>query len=103
MSNIVKSLNPKIMIPLPQNVRKNSFDYTQVLRGKKACIYEQRDKGKLISYEVMLIRIKPGRHIKGKWIEAREKFPSDEGFGYFAWIYKTMEGAWKKYNSIEND
>ncbi len=91
------------MIPLPQNVRKNSFDYTQVLRGKKACIYEQRGTGKQIYYEVILIRIKPGRHIKGKWIEAREKFPSDEDFGYYAWEIKPWKKALERFNKLENN
>ena len=91
------------MIPLPLKLKKNGFDYVQVLRGKKTCIYAQWLEGELIAYEVMKIRIKPGRQVKSVWIEEREKFPADEDFGYHAWTYKTWDRANEKYNLLEDD
>ena len=29
------------MIPLPQNLTYNHYGYTQVLKGKRYCLYEQ--------------------------------------------------------------
>jgi len=91
------------MIPLPQIIKKNGFGYTQVSRGKKTCVYAQWYKNNIIAYEVFIIRIRPNRCIKGEWLEAREKFPADEDLGYHAWVYKTLERAEEKYNSLEND
>jgi len=89
------------MIPLPQKIRKNGYDYTQVLRGGKSCIYAQWSGEIIMAYEVMKIRVKPGRWIKGTWIEEREKFPADEDFGYTAWSYPTWERAKEKYDELE--
>jgi len=89
------------MKTLPQKLRKSGHDYVQVQRGRKACIYEQRFHGKLISHEVFLIRISPEREIKGTTIEARERFPHDEAFGYWAWSIVQLDRALKKFNELE--
>ncbi len=89
------------MKPLPLKLRKNGFDYVQVLRGEKSCIYEQWGQGNLIAYEVFLIRVRPRRKIKETWLEASEKFPADEDFGYSAWCHKTWEGAIERFNKLE--
>ena len=91
------------MIPLPQITRKNAHDYVQVCRGEKACIYSQWYDGKRFGYEVILIREKPGRYVNGIWLEAREKFPSNEDFGYYAWAYTSRQRAEEKFNVLEYD
>jgi hypothetical protein len=70
-----KSKNPIIPIPLRERIKKNGFDYIQVLRGVKVAIYSQWSGKNLIGYEVMLIRTSKRRCVKGIWLEAREKFP----------------------------
>ena len=89
------------MIPLPQKKRKNGFDYVQVLRGKKSCIYAQWSGEIIVVYEVMKIRVKPGRWLKGTWIEEREKFPSNEDIGCYGKSYTTWECAFEKYKELE--
>lgn len=85
------------MIPLPQKTRKNGDDYVQALQGERAAIYSQWYGEILIAYEVMMIKIRPGRSVKGSWVETREKFPNNEDFGYWAWAYL----KWKKEAAIE--
>ena len=92
-----------IAIPYSKKIKRKGYDYVQVLRGKKTCIYSQWYKGNIIAYEVMSIRIRPGRWINELWIEAREKFPGDEDFGYYAWTYCSMEKAREKFNALEDD
>jgi hypothetical protein len=90
------------MIPLPQNLRKNGFDYTQVLRGQRSCIYAQMYEEILIAYEVLVIRTVPGQNLFGTWIDSREKFPANEDFGYYAWTVKSLEEAMERFSKLEN-
>jgi hypothetical protein len=89
------------MDTLPLKLRKNGYDYTQVLRGSKTCLYSQSIKGNLIAYEVFKIRTKPKRKVFDNWVEAKEKYPADKDFGYTAWSYSTWDKAKEKYNSLE--
>jgi hypothetical protein len=89
------------MKPLPQTLRKNCFEYVQILRGYKSCIYEQLYYKKIKYYEVFLIRIKPEKIFKGKVIEAREVFPHNEAFGVWAWTFRDYKKALEKFNDLE--
>ena len=89
------------MIALPQKTCKNGFPYTQICRGARSCIYEQRVGQKLIAFEVFIIQTRSERSILGKIIQAKEKFPSNEDFGKTAWTYWTVEQAMKKFNELE--
>lgn len=86
---------------LPLKLRKNGFDYTQVLRGRRTCIYAQTVSKEITYYEVFHIKISPKKIICGHTIEERERFPHDEAFGYWAWTFSTWERALEKYNQIE--
>lgn len=90
------------MKTLPLKFRKNGQDYYQRLRGRKACIYEQRFQGKLISYEVFRIRIQPERKIGDIDLPKREQYPPNEGFGYWAFSITSWERALKKYHELES-
>lgn len=89
------------METLPIKLHKNTYDYTQILRGERSCIYEQRDEGPVVYYEVFLIRIKPERTIKGKKIPAKEWFPHDEAFGDWAWNFRNYEEALWRFKELE--
>jgi hypothetical protein len=89
------------MKTLPFKLRKNVFSYSQVLRGLRSCIYTQRVTEEVTYYEVFLIKIKPERIIENKILEATEIFPPNEAFGYWAWSYRTMDQAMKKFNELE--
>lgn len=89
------------MEPLPLNLHKNTYDYTQLFRGTKSCMYEQRDSGPVVYFEVFLIRIKPERIIKGKKIPAKERFPHNEAFGDWAWSFRNYEEALWRFKELE--
>lgn len=90
------------MKPLSETLRKNGFDYSLLLRGKKACVYIQRYDENIIYYEVFIIKIKPERTFKGRVIEEGEVFPHNEAFGLWAWTYRSYEKAYQKFLELEN-
>lgn len=94
------------MKTLPLTLRKNSFCYTQALRGQRSCIYEQRVSETSSYFEVFLIKIKPERKviIKGveKTFEAKEAFPHDEAFGKWAWSFCHWDSAIWRYEELES-
>ena len=89
------------MESLPLKLRKNSYEYTQLFRGSKSVLYEQRDEGPVVYYEVFLIRIKPGRKIKGKLIPAKEWFPNDEAGGTWLWTFRNLDEALWRFKELE--
>lgn len=89
------------MKTLPEKIRKNGFEYTQILRGNRSCIYEQKVHENRCDYEVFLIKTRPERKIQNKIIETNERFPHDEAFGLWAWTYKSYDKALEKFNKIE--
>jgi hypothetical protein len=95
-------LNLKTMISLPLSLRKNGFNYTQVCRGERSCIYAQRVRQKQIAHEVFIVQTRSERYILGKIILAKEKFPSNEDFGKTAWTTWTLEQAKMKFNGLEH-
>lgn len=89
------------MKTLPLKLRKNGYEYTQVLRGERSCIYEQRVSESVQSYEVFLIKIKPEKKIKGKIIPAREWFPHNEAGGEWFWTFRSYDRALWRFNELE--
>jgi hypothetical protein len=89
------------MKPLSLTLKKNGFEYVQLFRGSKSCIYEQRYSENIKYYEVFIIKINPERTFKGKIIEEREAFPNNEAFGAWAWSYLDYNKALKKFNELE--
>jgi len=90
-------MNDKTLIPLPIKLRKNTYDYTQVLRNGSYAIYEQRDGQRIVAYEVFKIRIKNEYVIQGKTIPTKECYPSNEDFGYSAYCCMTLQEAINKF------
>jgi len=86
---------------LPANLRKNGFDYTQVSRGERSCLYAQHVTPSVTYFEVFLIKISREICINGKIIQARERFPSNEDFGYSAWTYRNLARARGKFEVLE--
>lgn len=93
MTNLIKAL--------PKQLRKNGYDYSQVLRGKSACIYAQHVSPNVIRYEVFKIKIKPAITINGKRIPPHERFPGNEDFGKWAWCCWDLVAAKKRFNELE--
>ena len=94
------------MKTLPLKLSKNGFNYTQVLRGDRSCIYAQEVMPDLTCYEVFKIKVKPSKKIiiKGevvRTIEEREQFPPDTAFGSWAFSYRNYEDAIIKFKELE--
>jgi len=95
------SLNSEVAyVTLPENTRKNGFDYTLVKRLEKFCIYRQDCGSGVFYYEVFIAEIKPAVTIMGNSLPAREVMPADEAFGVSAWTFRTLSDAYVKFNLL---
>ena len=90
-----------MVLALKPTVRKNGFTYTQVCRGARSCVYAQHVTPSVTYFEVFLIKISREICINGKIIQARERFPSNEDFGYSAWTYRNLARARGKFEVLE--
>ena len=80
------------MKELKTHIRKNGFDYEQVVKSDKGYIYSQRLGSKIVAYEVF-------KRVENKYYNCIS-FPGNEAFGDWAWTYPTLELAEKKLNNI---
>lgn len=90
------------MIPLDKIVNKNTYTYTQVLRGKRYCLYEQNGIANMKCFELFEIKIRPKKVFKGVILEEKELFPKDKDFGKTAWTICDLDKALAKFNELEN-
>jgi Iap family predicted aminopeptidase len=86
---------------LQHNLRKNSYNYSLVLRGLRSFIFRQDVTPNKHYYEVFRKRVRSANCINGKIIPAREVFPGNEDFGKWAWSCFTYEQALKRFKEIE--
>ena len=91
------------MIPLDEIINKNNYTYTQVLKGKRYCLYEQRGVANMRCFELFEIKVLEPMHFNGKKYEEREVFPKDKDFGKTAWTICDWEKALAKFNELENE
>ena len=90
------------MRTLPRYFKKKGITYTQVLRGKRSCVYRQEVNPEIAFFEVFIIKIKPQKIIFGKQIPEREVYPNDEDFGNCAWSFRSLKKARSKFNELED-
>lgn len=90
------------MEKLPITKKIHGYAHTQIKRGKKAFIYEQDLGNGIKQYEVFKLKTKPDRLVGGKVLPAKEVFPHDEAFGYWAWCISRYPEALKKFQELEN-
>lgn len=95
------------MKTLPLILRYHGFNYTQVLRGKRSCIYEQEVTPEIKYYEVFKLRERKERIViftgVDKKIEAGERWPRNEDFGEWAWSCRTLDRAMERFHELENE
>ena len=89
------------MIPLDEIINKNNYTYTQVLKGKRYCLYEQRGVANMRCFELFEIKVLEPMELNGKKYEEREVFPKDKDFGKTAWTICDWEKALAKFNELE--
>ena len=102
------------MRKLPSKIRKNGFNYSQILNCGSYYIYEQDYNSgidypvgdtpkELKFYEVFKVKVKPAETVFGKFHPVREVFPKDEEFGYSSWAYDSYERALAKFKDLCDD
>ena len=90
------------MIPLDKIINKNNYTYTQVLKGKRYSLYEQRGVANMRCFELFKLKVLAPMELNGKKYEEREVFPKDKDFGKTAWTICDWEKALAKFNELEN-
>jgi len=89
------------MILLNKIIYKNNYTYTQVLKGKRYCIYEQRGVSNMRCFELFELKVLKSMELNGKHYEEREVFPKNENFGKTAWTICDWEKALAKFDELE--
>ena len=74
---------------LASEIRKNGFNYTQILRGEKYALYVQMQGVTIAGHEVFKIIEKGETDAFGRIFPACEEFPRNERFGIDAWSVGT--------------
>ena len=90
------------MILLNKIIYKNNYTYTQVLKGKRYCLYEQNGIANMRCFELFEIKVRSKKDIKGIVLEEKELFPKDKDFGKTAWTICNWEKALAKFNELES-
>tara|TARA_R110002020_G_scaffold419317_1_gene628566 strand:+ start:2146 stop:2421 length:276 start_codon:yes stop_codon:yes gene_type:complete len=91
------------MIPLDEIINKNNYTYTQVLKGKRYCLYEQNGIANNRCFELFKIKVSREKNINGLIIESKELFPKERDFGRTAWTICDLDKALAKFNELENE
>ena len=91
------------MILLDKIIYKNNYTYTQVLKGKRYCLYEQRGVANMRCFELFKLKVLAPMELNGKKYEEREVFPKDKDFGKTAWTICDLDKALAKFNELENE
>lgn len=74
------------------------FQFRQIKRGQKACLYEVTTQGNTTHYEVFEIRVFQTPKTK----EPYETYPKANAFGVWAWTTSIYEKALQRFTKIEN-
>jgi len=94
------------MKELADVINRNGYIYKQLKRTDKAAMYSQSDaedpEADFKAFEVFKIKIGKAKVVFGVELPEKEKFPSDEDFGKWAWTYTDYEKAMDRFNKIEN-
>jgi hypothetical protein len=85
--------------PIAKEIRHDGFTFRQIAREGDVAIYEQKWKGcanPSVAYEVVRIRRREAREIKGKIIEAAEVYPRAEAWGIDGFTLTDKDEAFAK-------
>jgi hypothetical protein len=81
----------------------DGFTFRQIVRERDVAIYEQTWNGcakPSVAYEVVRIRRREAREIKGKLIEAAEVYPRSEAWGIDGFTFTDKDAAFEKLREI---
>ena len=89
--------------PLPEEFRRDEFDYRLIAREGNSAIYQQTWSGcrnPSVSYEVVRIRCRDGFQIGCRFVEAGEVYPNCEAWGIDGWTVVSRDTAFEKLREI---
>jgi hypothetical protein len=89
------------LIHVPSDLRYHGYNYIQVYRGRRSCVYRQTYGKEIVGFEVFIIKIQPETILYGKLFKKHELWPKDGSFGKTAWSCFTLKEASEKYDFIE--
>ena len=90
--------------PLPQEFRRDGFEYRQIAREGDGAIYEQRWTGcadPSVCYEIIRVKRREGFEISGRWIPRAEVYSNSEAWGVDGFTVTDKEAALHKLREIE--
>lgn len=101
-TNVNRGTDEDTVVRLPVEFTKHGYHFTQLRRAENKAIYEQRYEGRLLAYEIVKIRIRPGgfNQLFGKVEPTREVYPNSEQWGSAGWTVCDKEKALAKYEAL---
>ena len=85
---------------LPGQLRHEGSDLRLVKRVGRVALYE-KTKGEYTCWEIILVRKRSGRLLpNGKFLPARECYPSSADWGMRGWTAMSLTRAKKRFNKL---
>lgn len=78
---------------------KHNKTFTQIKRTNSVFMYSVTDND-IIHYEVFTRKTQKEFTLSGKTYPAKEKYPNDESFGSWAWMFIKIDNANSKYDEL---
>ena len=89
--------------PIAKEFRHDGFTFRQIVREGDVALYEQTWNGcanPSVAYEVVRIRRREAREIKGKIIEAAEVYPRPEAWGVDGFTLSDRDAAFARLREV---
>lgn len=91
------------MTTLPLKLAVGGFDLRQIKRDGRAAVYEQSQRGVVVAYEVVVVKVHPAATIMGREYQEREGYPSNEDWGLLAWTCLDRARAMERFYALVAD
>ena len=100
------------ILKLPEELRKNGFDYELIKRNDNKCLYSQNKGARIIAYELFKTKLNKTSskaklaELSGRILdisnmpEFYESFPSNEEFGKRAWTISNLNLALERFQNL---
>ena len=89
--------------PIPDTFHHDIYTHYLIARQGDVAMYaktQTRGNGPRWEYEVVIVRVAEACLVFGKPQPARERLPSNEGFGHYGWHFTAMSQAWQKFEAL---
>ena len=88
------------MRTLETDFSSGGFEYGQLARVGALAIYQQSKGGRITSYELIRIQVRPAETIRGREYPERECYPSAESWGTDAWTISNQQEAAQRLQKL---